>query len=133
MPAQVVELAPCVGFPDDQSAVAIARGEQDSVGTELDGRDPLRVLLRLVVQLTVGRIVNAEDLARTAECNQTAVRTDVGGENNIIFFAEFKETLTRLHVPGDRASQLSSTSSARQQETAVTRKAETVDGSFGKR
>ena len=63
-PAQVVELAAGLRLPDDQSVVAVAGREQDAVGAELGGRDPLGVLAHLVGQRAVGRVVDADDLAR---------------------------------------------------------------------
>ena len=55
---------PVLRFPDDQAVVAVAGREQDAVGAELGGRDPLGVLAHLVGQRAVGRVVDADDLAR---------------------------------------------------------------------
>ena len=63
-PAQVEELAAGLRFPDDQAVVAVAGGEQDAVGAELGGRDPLGMLPHLLRQRAVGRVVDPDDLAR---------------------------------------------------------------------
>ena len=89
--AQVVELAAGLGLPDEQAVVAVAGGEQDAVGAELDGGDPLGVLPHLVGERAVGRVVDADDLARAAEGDLAVIGADVGGEDGVVFLADLED------------------------------------------
>ena len=133
MAAEVVELAAGLGLPDDQAVVAVAGGEQDAVGAELDGRDPLGVLAHLEGERAVGRVVDPDDLARTAERDLAVVGADVGRQHDVVFLADLEDARALLDVPGDRQPRLAAAPAAGQEQVAVAAELQDVDQPLGER
>ena len=131
--AQVEELAAGLRFPDDQAVVAVAGREQDAVGAELGGGDPLGVLAHLLGQRAVGRVVDPDDLAGPAEGDLAVVGADVGRQDDVVFLADLEDARPLLDVPGDRDPGLAAAAAAGQQQVAVAAELEDVDRPFGKR
>ena len=131
MASQVEVLAPGLGFPDDQAVVAVASGQQDAIGAELDGGDPLGVLLHLEHHVAVGRIVNPHDLARAAERDLAVIGADVGGEHGVVLLADLEDPLAGLHVERDGQARLPAAAAADQQQIAVAAEPEHVDRALG--
>jgi len=84
--------------PEQDAAAAVAGREQFSIGTELDGGDPIRVLLCLVKYFSVRDRKDLDYFARAPERHQFAVGAYVGGEHDIHFIAERGQALAGADI-----------------------------------
>ncbi len=117
--AQVLVLAGRLGFPDEQAAAAIGRGQQLAVGAELDGIDPVGVLANLVQQLAGLRREDAHDAAGAAQGDQRVRGVDVGGQHGVELVADLGDALAGLHVEEHDAARMPAAAAADQQHAAV--------------
>src|SRR5208337_2975150 len=120
-----------LGFPDHKAIVTVAGGQQHAVGAELDGGDPLGMLLHLEHQRAVGRVVDAYDLAGAAQGDLAVIGADVGGQDGVIFLAHLEDPLAGLDVERDGQSQLSAAAAAHEQQVAVATETEYVNRPLG--
>src|SRR5262245_22099023 len=102
MPAQIKMLAARLSLPDDEAVVAIARGQEHAVGAELGSGDPFRVLAHLGRERAVGRVVDANNLARTSDDDLAMVGAHVAHQTNSVFLPDFKNPPPFFPIPRDR-------------------------------
>ena len=67
---QAVEFVAGLGFPDPESARAVAAGQQHAIGAEAHGGDPVGVLLDGLDELAVGGGIELEGFARAAQARR---------------------------------------------------------------
>ena len=106
VPIQHVELAPRVRLPDHQPVAAVTRRQQHPIGAELHRRDPVGVLLHLVLQLTVSGRVNPHHLPRSTQRDLAVVRADVGPQYHLGLAPNLKDPVPRLHVEDHHPARL---------------------------
>ncbi len=112
MTAKIEEFAAGLCLPDHQAVVAVASGQQHAVGTELDGGDPLGVLLHLEHQGAIGRVVDSHHLAGATQGDLPVVGADIGGQHGVVFLAHLEDALARLDVERDGQTGLSAPATA---------------------
>ena len=127
------QFLPVVGVPDGQAAVAIGAGEHFTVGTEGERHDPVGVLLDLVLQFSGLGGVDLHQAVGTAERDLGLVRTDVGGEDRIVFFADGGDAFAGFDVPKQDAAGLRPAAAARDEELARAREFNIPRLAFGER
>ena len=132
MPPEGQVFAPGHGFPYVKTAVAISRCQEHSIRTELEGEDPVGVLLDVVQQFPVAGRVDSQHLAGPTKGDHAVVAGDVGRENRVVLVADLYDSLSGTNVPEDNLSRVGPSSTACQEQPGVAAELEYVRRSLWK-
>ena len=126
------EIPPGRGLPDDHTAIAVARGEKQAVGTERRGGDPVGVLPQFVQQLSCFGRVDSDDPLRAAKRHEPLVRADVGRQHSVEFRSQLRHAPAGDNVPDNDPTAGSTAAAAGQQQAAASAELEDLRPALGK-